>query len=97
MAGQAALAQALALGGRMLDAARQAQWEQVAELDEARSALLHGDEPPGPGTRALLLQLVEQNRIVLALAGEARAAAAQELGRHRHAHHALRSYVALTR
>ncbi|PWK83084.1 flagellar protein FliT [Fulvimonas soli] len=94
-AGHAALEQALALSDSMLAAAREDRWDAVVELDGRRQPLLHAGHPRDPRSGSLLRQLLERNTELLALAGRAREAAAAALGRHSHAHRALRAYVGL--
>lgn len=93
----AGLEQALALGGRMLAAARDGDWAQVARLDAARRRRLGCGHPGDDRSRALLALMLEHDRQVLARAGEARDRLRAELAEQCGRRHALDAYVAVAR
>jgi hypothetical protein len=84
------LGRAQQLSAQMLDHARRGEWDQVAELDPVRSAVLAA--LPG-ATAADLHSLLEQNHELVALAADARARVATEMRGRAHAQRALNAYL----
>ncbi|BBD79372.1 flagellar protein FliT [Aerosticca soli] len=89
------LERALSLSVAMVIAAKDGLWETVAALDSERQPLLRGPIRPDRRSRELLEALLEHNEQVRLQLQPAHAAAAAALGRHQHAHQALRAYVDL--
>ena len=82
------------LGERMLAAAHCGDWNTVFVLGAERAPLVLHDSTGAEHAHTLHV-LMDQDGALLQLAMAARGAVADALGRHHHAHHALRSYVEL--
>jgi hypothetical protein len=88
-----ALEQALAVSGRMLEAAEAQAWAQVTQLDLERRRLLALGYPGDAQSCSFLAVMLEHNRQLLAKAGHAKDCVAQEMADQQRRRHALGSYM----
>jgi hypothetical protein len=93
----AALEQAFLLGEGMLEAAARDDWDAFAVAEAERGALCEQQHPGDARSVELLVQLIEQNRMLEQRAGEAHERIGRELGKNRHGHRAASAYLDLTR
>ena len=87
------LEQALAVSGRMLEAAERGGWEQVAQLDLERRRLLALGYPGDAQSCSFLAVMLEHNRQLLAKARHAKDCVEQEMADQHKRRHALSSYM----
>ena len=79
LAGQAALEQALALSGGMLEAARRGDWAGAAALERRRRDQLERGRPYGEAARGFLALMLEHDRMLLERVRAAHQRVASEL------------------
>lgn len=87
------LAHALALGERMLEAARAGQWDSVDALAAECDTLVRQPHAEDEASRETMQQLVQQHLTVCELAGVAKDDVAQKLEQHRYGHRAASAYL----
>ncbi|WP_329742665.1 hypothetical protein [Dyella sp. A6] len=92
-----ALEQALAVSGRMLEAAEMGDWEQVTRLDLERRRWLAQGYPGDEQSSSFLAVMLEHNRRLLAMARHAKDNVEQAMTDQQKRHQALGAYMRVIR
>ena len=88
-----ALTSALVITRAMLAAARQEDWQQLLQLEEARAPLVHRQHGSDVVTQAQLGQILAYDRQLQALLGQAREAIARQWQQERGRARAIAAYA----
>ena len=92
-AGGSALTSALIITRAMLSAAREEDWEQLLQLEEARAPLVHRQHGTDVVSQAQLGQILAYDRQLQALLGNARDAIARQWQQDRGRAQAIAAYA----
>ena len=83
----------LEVSTRMLSAAREGDWDNVAALEAERGALLTSVATTDPASLPVFKTLLAHTEEVRALAGQQRERLREAMGEHQHRHRALNAYL----
>jgi flagellar protein FliT len=83
----------LAISARMVDAAREGNWDAVAQLEAQRNPLIAGLSLGDPSALATFKALLVHTEEVRALAQQQRERLGDALGQHQQRHRALSAYL----
>ncbi len=83
----------LQLSERMLNAAREGDWDAVASLENDRTRELSAVATDQPGVLSLFQTLLAHTEQVRTLASRQRERLGEDLGQHQHRHRALSAYL----
>ncbi|MGN6654157.1 MAG: flagellar protein FliT [Rhodanobacter sp.] len=92
-AATSALTSALVITSAMLAAARQEDWQQLLQLEEARAPLVHRQHGSDVVSQAQLGQILAYDRQLQALLGQARDAVARQWQQERGRARAIAAYA----